>query len=152
MKKIFVISAKIFVILTMLFLAVKVYATNEDTFMTGNSVDFKPIEWGISNSGNSAPTPTIVTFNSTTRFIRLQNLSVYADCYADLSCRDISGKRGTITSDSCVVLLPAIGRATPNTVELHFATRNIGFIGSVPTSDKYKQRVHYIATGDSGSF
>lgn len=126
-----------------------VYATNEDTKISGNTVFFRAIEWSIPTGGNIV-TPTIVTFNSTTRFIRITNLSMYHDCYVDLRCIDGNGKRGHITSNSSVVLVGAKGSTTPNTVEFNFATRNLGFIGggSVITTGNDNHKIHYVVTGE----
>lgn len=148
MKKILV------VLLAVCFIPVLAYATTVDNHISGDTVSFRAISWPASGAVACSVSPTIVTFSSVTRHIRMMNLSVTTDCYANLTCRDDGNKRGHITTADSVVLLPAIGRATPNTVEIDFATRNIGFIGSVTTdpSENFRHTVHYEITGDSGDF
>ena len=100
-------------------LAVPAYGVNVDNRVSGNTVSYNTINLEVNRD------PQMVTFNSVTKHIRLINLSSTFDCYADIRCMDSNGKRGYATEGSCNVLLPAIGRATPNTVEFEFATHNL---------------------------
>jgi hypothetical protein len=129
------------------------YGVTVDTKVSGNTVFFRAIEWSIPTGGNLV-TPTIVTFNTVTKHIKITNLSTINDCYVDLRCIDSSGTRGHLSSGSCVVLVPALGRQSPNTVEFDFATRNLGFIGggSVVRTNNDNNKVHYVVTGDWGDF
>jgi len=91
----------------------------------------------------------IVTFNAVTTHIRLTNNSYSDTIYADLRCADSNGKRGYTSTDNCVVALPYIGEATPNTVELDFSTGNLGFVSDNPEAKK--ATVTYIVTSDYGT-
>ncbi len=128
-----------------------VYAVTVDTKVSSNTVSFNTISFAA-NRG-----PQIVTFNSVTKHIRLMNLSKYRDCYADIKCVDASGKRGYATNDTLAILLPALGNATPNTVEFDFSTHNLGFrADSVSTTaldeNTNNLKVTYTVTGEQGEF
>ena len=140
------------VVLALCFMVSVGHATTVDNKVSGNTVYFRSIEWSIPTGGNLV-TPTIVTFNSVTRHIKLMNMSTVYDCYVDITCVDANGKRGHITSNSSVILLPALGRISPNTVEFDFSTHNLGFIGKTTTVDtgNDNNKVTYVVTGDSGS-
>ena len=133
---------KLFVIALALCLMVSIgYATTRDTKVSGSTVSFSSVNLTVNRPANT------VTFNSVTNKIILTNLSVVADCYVD-----IIGKLGS--RNSATVLVPALGRATPNTVTLDFATRNLAFTadtsdtGTAPSTSN--QQIRYIVTGDVG--
>lgn len=128
--------------------ALPAFAITMDNRISGNVVSFSTV------TGGALTTPNIVTFNSVTRHIKLTNLSTVANCYVDLRCVDASGKRGYMTRNSATVLVPAVGRATPNTVELDFSTYNLGFCGDTNQTSSNNgvsgsnQTISYIVTGD----
>ena len=137
------------VLFVLLFMCGSAYATTMPNRVSANTVTFSTVAYGAGRG------PQVVTFNSVTKHIRLLNLSTVADCYADIRCIDANGKRGFCNS-TCVILLPAIGKATPNTVEFDFATQNLGFIGNTVGSTTNggvsgaTQSVTYAVTGDLG--
>lgn len=91
-------------------------------------------------------TGAVVSFNSSTNFISMTNLSTTTDCYADIKCLDANGRRGYLSrnqNESATMLLPRAGGITPNTVSLYFTTSNLGFISSAGSGS-----VSYIVTGD----
>ena len=141
------------VVLVLLLLTVPVHATMSPTRISGNTVSFSTV------SGGWLTTPNVVTFNATTVRIRLTNLSTIADCYVDLRCVDSTGKSGYFTKNSATLLVPAIGRSTPNTVEIDFATRNLGFcskVGNQYSADNSvagsNNQIVYTLIGDTNTF
>lgn len=143
---------KIFLLMLALFVVTFAYATTADTKVSGSTVKFGSTEWSPIGIHLDPVSPTVVTFSSVTRHIRITNLSRFTDCYADLKCRDANGKRGHAVTDTCVVLIPALGNISPNSVEFDFSTHNLGFVGSTGSDLKEDQRVHYVVTGDQGDF
>lgn len=154
---------KMVLVLLIMFICLDARGAVVPTKSSGNTVLFGSIEWGKNGSSYPAQSPTCVTFNSVTKHIRLINFSKYYDCYADLKCRDANGKGGYVTTDSCVVFLPALGNASPNTVEIDYATDHIGFVGSIRQSqgnsrfpengeNSANRQVHYELFGDMGDF
>ena len=140
------------VVLVLLLLTVPVHATMSPTRISGNTVSFSTV------SGGWLTTPNVVTFNATTVRIRLTNLSIVADCYVDLRCVDSTGKSGYFTKNSATLLVPAVGRSTPNTVEIDFATRNLGFMGNTNQTSSNNgvsgsnQAICYTLIGDTNTF
>ena len=142
---------KVFLVLAIMFLMVGVsLATTMDTFVSSNTISFNSVNWQVNRP------PQIVTFNSVTRHIRMVNLSPSVDCYCDIKCVDANGIRG-YANGTMNILLPAIGKATPNTVEFDFATFNLGFsavsnstVSSI-TDGGNNLRVNYVVTGDLGN-
>ena len=139
-------------VLVLVLIASSSYATMAATRISGNTVSFSTVGYG------DPTTPNVVTFNTTTRKVRLTNLSTIADCWVDMRCVDSNGTPGAMTKNSCTLLVPAVGRATPNTVEIDFATRNLGFRGDTNQTSAdgsvsgSNQQIHYDLIGDTGSF
>lgn len=125
------------------------YATIQDMRVSGGTVSFSTVDATVGRYGS------IVTFNSITNKIYLTNLSTVDDCWVDLRCKTVTGNTGYLTKDSATVFLPAVGQATPNTIEINFATKNLGFVGSgidvtsnggVSGSNRI---IRYFVTGDN---
>lgn len=137
-------------VMVVMLLASVCYGAVIATKVSGSTVSFSTIDAANNRYGS------VVTFNSVTNHIRLVNLSTVADCYVDVECKDGDGKTGYLTKNSTTVFVPAIGKATPNTVEIDFSTRNLGFVGkTIDTSadgsvDGSNQKIVYVATGDVG--
>jgi len=90
----------------------------------------------------------IVTFNSATKHIFILNESLTDDVQVDLRCYNTADRRtGHSVTDSCTVLLPAVGGASPNTVELDFATDNLGFTTEAAHNTVW---ISYWVTGERG--
>lgn len=132
-------SKKILVLVLVLLLASPAFATMVATRVSGSTVTFSTV---ISGGNN------VVTFNSVTKHIRMVNLSTTKDCYADLRCVDANGNTGYFSRLSATVLLPAIGKASPNTVEFDFATKNLGFASDATGS--LADKIDYVVTGETG--
>jgi hypothetical protein len=134
--------------LVLMLIASVSYATMVSTKVTGSTVSFSTISATVNRFG------TVVTFNSVTNKIYLTNLSTVADCYVDLRCTDGNGGKGYLTKDSATVLVPAVGRASPNTVVIDFATSNLGFYGKTMDVSSNggvngsNQQIYYVATGE----
>jgi hypothetical protein len=128
------------------------YATMVDTRVSANTTTFNTVNFTVNRGAN------IVSFNTTTNFISMMNLSKSVDCYADIRCVDANGIPGHAAENTLNVLLPAIGSATPNVVNLNFATRNIAFgadasYGTTAIAGQGNNlKVYYVVTGDNGTF
>lgn len=142
-------------VLAAMFLTSSAFGAMADTRITGNTVSFSTV---VRFTPICSSTPNVVTFNTMINWIRFTNLSTVEDCYVDLRCVDSNGKTGYFTRDSATLLIPAVGRNSPNTVEVRFNTRNIGFAsdrsdyssnGNVSGSN---HKIHYVATSDYGDF
>jgi hypothetical protein len=118
------------VIAVLMFLCGTAYASDVPGWVTGGSVTF--------TTGG-----VVVTFNSVTRQVIMWNSSTTVDCYADFVCRDANYKSGFVSSNTAVVLIPAAGKISPNSVSLTVATDNIGF-----KCNSGSGTVNFIATGD----
>ena len=133
-------------VIALLFITSLASATMVATRVSGSMTAFGKLSQQV-------PTGSVVTFNSITTHIVMQNLSTTRDCWADIRCvNNPTGTTGHLTSDSAVIFLPAIGRATPNTVSLDFATRNLGFVAKSVTVGRtyWDEQVVYYVTGEQG--
>ena len=134
-------------VLVVLFIASSVSATVVATRVSGSTT-----QWGKDASGPNA-TSSVITFSSVTSRIVLQNLSRTRDCWVDIKCvNNPTGTTGHLTTNSAVVLLPMLGRATPNVVQIDFATRNLGFLAKDMTvGGVYNdEQVVYYVLGEAG--
>lgn len=127
---------KVLFLCVFLTLCIPLYATEVPTKVSGQTVTF----FTVAN---------MITFDSVTKHIFMQNESKVNDVFVDLICRDSDGKRGFMSKGTTTIKLWADGSQTPNSVELDFATINIGFISDVGNSN---DKVTYWVTGDVGDF
>lgn len=139
---------RILIVALMLFVCVPAFATTSPTYFSSNTVSFNSVD--IERNRNVQ----IVTFNSVTKHIMLRNMSPVVDAYCDIKCVDSAGKRGYANSTASIMLF-ALGSATPNTVEIDFATFNLGFravsdsaVRIIPEDNKRVMRINYYVTSD----
>jgi hypothetical protein len=140
------------VLVLVLLIASTSYGAVVATRISGNTISFSTV------TNSWLTTPNVVTLNTITNKIRLTNLSTVADCYVDLRCVDNTGKSGYFTKESATLLVPAMGKASDNTVEIDFATKNIGFrsntnqVSSNNAVSGSNNQLHYTLIGDWGDF
>jgi len=131
-------------VLVFVLISSSAHATLKDTRVSGNAVSFSTVGF--------ASAPNIVTFNSVTNHIIIKNFSYASTLLVDLRCVDKNGTRGYMTATS-----PQLAIASSSTVQLDFATKNLGFAGTVDQVGNgsvagSNQIVAYTVTGDQGEF
>ena len=124
---------------------VSAHAAPMAPYVSAGTVSFStqsPAQAGYAAVSSTGQT---VTFNSVTNYIYLRNESIDYDCRVNIECRKTDNYSGTL--EYYCVVLPSIGdsNATPNTVELNFATKGLSFYSPEGTGN-----VYFLVTSDQG--
>lgn len=132
---------KILIVLFLMMFCVNAYAAVVPTSVSGGTVDFTSNSPAASSS--SGTTGQTVTFNSVTKYLYFRNESINTDCYVNIECKSTDNYTGTLAVYT--VKVPYGGGASPNTVELDFATKRLSF-----WSPDGSGEITFIVTGEAG--